>query len=51
MRSQGEIVEGADSEIRSGFFVAAFTREYDPATGQLEWKTVEMSLQGATLYL
>ena len=44
-------MEGSESEIRAGIFVVAVTREYDAATGQLEWKTVELSLQGATLYL
>jgi import inner membrane translocase subunit TIM44 len=46
-----EVVEGSESEIRAAFFVLAVTREYDPATSQLEWKVMEMSMQGSMLYL
>jgi hypothetical protein len=33
------------------FPAAAVTREYDPAQGALAWKTVELAMQGAQLYL
>jgi len=50
-RPQGEIVEGSESEVRAAQFVVAVTREYDAATGRLEWKVVELAMQGAQLYL
>lgn len=45
------IVEGSESEIRAAVFVLAVTREYSPATGGLEWRVVEMSMQGTMNYL
>lgn len=51
MRVQGEVVEGSDSEIRAAFFVVAVTREYNEALGRLEWRIVELSMQGSMLYL
>jgi hypothetical protein len=48
---QGDIVEGSESEIRAAIFVLAVTREFEPATGELAWRTVEMSMQGSQLYL
>ena len=49
--AKGEIVEGSEAEIRAAFFVLAVTREYDPATGALAWRVVEMTMQGAMQYL
>ena len=46
-----EVVEGSESEIRMAFFVLAVTREYDPASGALQWRVVEMTMQGAMQYL
>lgn len=49
--AQGEVTEGSDSEIRAAFFVVAVTREYNEALGRLEWRIVELSMQGSMLYL
>lgn len=48
---KGEVVEGGEDSIRAAFFVLAVTREFDPETGALEWRVVEMSMQGSMLYL
>ena len=48
---QGEVVEGGQGDVKVAFFVVAVTREYDPATGQLEWKAIEMVMQSAMVYL
>jgi len=45
------VTEGSDSEIRAAFFVVAVTREYNEALGRLEWRIVELSMQGSMLYL
>lgn len=44
-------MEGSESEIRAAVLVLAVAREFEASTGELAWKTVEMSMQGSQLYL
>ena len=44
-------MEGSDSEIRAAVFVLALTREFQPETGKLAWKALEVAMHGSQLYL
>jgi import inner membrane translocase subunit TIM44 len=50
-KSDGEIVEGAEDDIRANSYVAAFQREYNEEKGELNWKIVDFRFNGAIAYL
>jgi len=50
-KEDGEIVEGAEDDIRAHSYVAAFQREYDEEKGELNWKIVDFRFNGAIAYL
>lgn len=47
----GEIVEGSEDDIKAYSYVAAFQREYNEETGELNWKIIEFMMNGAIAYL
>jgi mitochondrial import inner membrane translocase subunit TIM44 len=50
-KSDGEIVEGSDDDIRANSYVVAFQREYNENAGELNWKIVDFRFNGAIAYL
>lgn len=48
---EGEIVEGAEDEVRAVYYALAFQRDYDEETGKLQWKIIEMAMLGAVPYV
>jgi hypothetical protein len=50
-KSDGEIVEGNEDDIRANSYVAAFQREHDEEKGELNWKIVDFRFNGAIAYL
>lgn len=48
---EGEIVEGAEDEVRAVFYALAFQRDYDDEAGVLQWKIVEMAMLGDVPYV
>jgi import inner membrane translocase subunit TIM44 len=47
----GEIVEGSEDDIKAYSYVAAFQREYNEESGELNWKIIEFMMNGAIAYL
>jgi import inner membrane translocase subunit TIM44 len=50
-KKDGEIVEGAEDDVRANSYVAAFQREYNAERGELNWKIVDFRFNGAIAYL
>ncbi|EQC36780.1 hypothetical protein SDRG_05614 [Saprolegnia diclina VS20] len=48
---EGEIIEGAEDEIKANFYVFAFRREYDEDEMALRWKIVEFGVIGSVPYI
>lgn len=48
---KGEIIEGADNEIRAVYYWFAVQRVYNEAIAALEWRVDEFVVQGKVLYL
>ena len=48
---EGDIVEGAEDDVRATFYALAFQRDYDEEQGLLRWKIVEMAMLGETPYI
>jgi len=48
---EGEVVEGAEDQIRANYYMIAFQREYREETGELVWSVADMMLVGAFPYL
>ncbi|OQR99043.1 Mitochondrial Protein Translocase (MPT) Family [Achlya hypogyna] len=48
---EGEIIEGAEDEIKANFYVFAFRREYDEEEMALRWKIVEFGVIGSVPYI
>jgi len=48
---EGEIVEGAEDQIRANYYVIAFQREYKEDSGELVWSVADMMMVGAFPYL
>jgi import inner membrane translocase subunit TIM44 len=50
-KKDGEIVEGAEDDIRANSYVVAFQRELNEERGELNWKIVDFRFNGAIAYL
>jgi mitochondrial import inner membrane translocase subunit TIM44 len=50
-KKTGEIVEGAEDQIKANSYVIAFQREYNEAAGELNWKIVDFRFNGAIAYI
>lgn len=50
-KETGEIVEGAEDDIKANSYVCAFQREYNEEEGALNWKIVDFRFNGAIAYL
>ena len=50
-KEDGEIVEGAEDDIRANSYVVAFQREHDEEKHELNWKIVDFRFNGAIAYL
>ncbi|GKY93836.1 hypothetical protein MPSEU_000350500 [Mayamaea pseudoterrestris] len=50
-KKDGEIIEGAEDDVRANSYVAAFQREYNAERGELNWKIVDFRFNGAIAYL
>jgi len=50
-KETGEIVEGAEDDIRAYSYIVAMQREYDEEKGELNWKIMDLMLNGAIAYL
>ncbi|OQR81857.1 Mitochondrial Protein Translocase (MPT) Family [Thraustotheca clavata] len=48
---EGEIIEGAEDEIKANFYVFAFRREYDEEEMALRWKIIEFGVIGSVPYI
>lgn len=48
---EGEIVEGAEDEVRAVYYALAFRRDYDEEKGVLQWKIIEMAMLGTVPYV
>ncbi|CAM9664249.1 unnamed protein product [Laminaria digitata] len=44
---KGEIVEGAEDDIRATYYILAFQREFNDNEAELRWKVVDMMVVGA----
>lgn len=43
---KGEIVEGAEDDIRATYYILAFQREFNDNEAELRWKVVDMMVVG-----
>lgn len=43
---KGEILEGAEDDIRATYYILAFQREFNDAEAELRWKVVDMMVVG-----
>lgn len=50
-KKDGQIVEGAEDDVRANSYVAAFQREYNAERGELNWRIVDFRFNGAIAYL
>jgi mitochondrial import inner membrane translocase subunit TIM44 len=50
-KKTGEIVEGAEDQIKANSYVIAFQREYNEAAGELNWNIVDFRFNGAIAYI
>lgn len=50
-KKDGEIIEGSEDDIRANSYVTAFQREYNEEKGELNWKIVDFTFNGAIAYL
>lgn len=45
-RRKGEIVEGAEDDIRATYYILAFQREFSDDEAELRWRVVDMMVVG-----
>lgn len=43
---KGEILEGAEDDIRATYYILAFQREFNDDEAELRWKVVDMMVVG-----
>lgn len=43
---KGEIIEGAEDDIRATYYMMAFQREFNDSEAELRWKVVDMAVVG-----
>lgn len=43
---KGEIIEGAEDDIRATYYILAFQREFNDDEAELRWKVVDMMVVG-----
>lgn len=46
---KGEILEGAEDDIRATYYILAFQREFNDDEAELRWKVVDMMVVGGEL--
>lgn len=43
---KGEILEGAEDDIRATYYILAFQREFNDDEAELRWRVVDMMVVG-----
>lgn len=46
---KGEVIEGAEDDIRATYYILAFQREFNDGEAELRWKVIDMMVVGGEL--